>query len=134
PRLRRVDVAQGADEAPGALVRLVLGRLVAGAFGGALRTQFRAPRTRFVAFGVQGLRHAGGAAGVAQGEHGRFEDLAGTLDPEHFSASQRTRRFGALPVDLDLAGLDRLPRQAAGLVEARRPQPQVEADGVVLFG
>src|SRR5690606_30610328 len=74
--LRRVDVSQGADEAAGALVRLVLGRLVAGAFGGALRTQFRAPRTRLVAFGIQGLRHAGGAAGVAQGEHGRLEDFS----------------------------------------------------------
>src|SRR5690606_6491313 len=63
-----------------------------------------------------------------------LEDLAGTLDPEHLAAAQRTGRLGALPIHLDLAGLDRVPRQAAGLVEARRPQLQVEADGVVLFG
>src|SRR5690606_14947806 len=67
--LRRVDVSQGADEAAGALVRLVLGRLVAGAFGGALRTQFGATRARFVALRVKRLRHAGRAAGVAQREH-----------------------------------------------------------------
>src|SRR5690606_13667576 len=63
--LRRVDVAEGTDEAPRALVRLVLRRLVAGPFGRALRTQFRAPCARFVAFRVQGLRHAGRAARVA---------------------------------------------------------------------
>src|SRR5690606_20384720 len=83
---------------------------------------------------VKRLRHAGRAARVAQGEHGRLEDLAGALHAQGLAAAQRSRRLGALPVDFDLAGLDRLPGQAAGLVEARRPQPQVEADGVVRVG
>src|SRR3546814_4600053 len=38
------------------------------------------------------------------------------------------RGLGAFAANLDLAGLDRLPGQAAGLVEPRGPEPQVEPD------
>src|SRR3546814_1695259 len=54
--LRRVDVAEGLDQPAGALVGLVLRRVVAGAFGGALRTQLGASCDRGFGFGIQGDR------------------------------------------------------------------------------
>src|SRR3546814_918804 len=128
--LRRVDVAEGLDQPAGALVGLVLRRVVAGAFGGALRTQLGASCDRGFGFGIQGPCHAGRATAVAQAQYGHFMQFAHALDAQRFAASQCARRLGALAVDFDLAGLDRLLRQAAGLVEARRPQPEVEADGL----
>src|SRR5690606_30851721 len=130
PLLQGVDVAQGADQAAGALVGLAFGCLVAGAFGSASGTQFRAALARRVGFGIEGLGDAGGSAGIAEPEYGHFEQFGRTLDLQRLAAAQRARRLGPLAIDFDLAVLDRLARQAARLEEARRPQPEVEAHRV----
>src|SRR5690606_14996707 len=116
-----VDVAEGTDQAAGALVGLAFGGLVAGAFGSASGTQFRAALARRVGFGIEGLGDAGRPAGIAEPEHGHFEQFGRTLDLQRLAAAQRARRLGPLAIDFDLAVLDRLARQAARLEEARRP-------------
>src|SRR5690606_29126270 len=86
-----------------------------------------AARLRRLGFLVQRLRDAGGPAGIAEPEHGHFERFTGAFDGQRFAAAQHARRLRALPVHLDLAGADRLAREAARPVEPRRPQPEVEA-------
>ena len=62
-------------------------------------------------------------------EHEDAPAFLAARDHQRVADAHAARRFRALPADIDLAGLDGVPGQRARLVEARRPQPEVEADG-----
>jgi len=67
-------------------------------------------------------RRAGGrAAHVAERQHFDLETFGAARDDQRIADAYAARGFGALPADIDLAGLDGVFRQCARLVETRRP-------------
>src|SRR5690606_10895397 len=129
-----VDVAECADQAAGALVGLALGRAEAVARRPAQLRGLLAGRARVLRLPVQRLRHRRRAAIVRQPQHLDLEHVLATRHAQLVAHAHRTRRLRPLAPDLDLAGLHRLPRQAAGAEEARRPQPHVDAHAALLAG
>src|SRR5690606_13744762 len=130
----RVDVPEGADQTSGALVGPAFRWLVAGPLGRTGRPRVLACLPRRRGLGVQRLRDFRRTPGVAQPQYLEFEHLLAPGDPQRIAHPHCARGLRALPAHLDLAGLDRLPREAAGLEEPRGPQPQVQADAFVVFG
>src|SRR5688500_5108006 len=126
--LQRVDVAQRADQASRALVRLGFWRTVAGARRGAVGALCGAARAGSLALGVQGLGDAGRPARVAEAAHFDLEAFLAARDLQRIADADRARGLRALATDLDLAGFDGLLRQAARPEEARGPQPDIDAD------
>jgi hypothetical protein len=110
----------------------------------------RAPFRRLVGHARQPLRlafplaphHAGHGFRVHRGGHrrrpalvgehrdGDLDALAAAADRQDVAHVHRLGRLAAGAIDLDLAAVDGLLGQRAGLEEARRPQPLVGAHRV----
>src|SRR6185312_9270463 len=80
-----------------------------------------------LALAIQRLRRAGRTALVRQRQHLDLQPLLAPADLQHVARVQRLRRLAAPTVDVDLAAGYRLFGEAAGLEEARGPQPHVGA-------
>src|SRR5690606_14260373 len=111
---QRVDIAQRADQAAGALVGLALWRPEPVARGLALLRRLLARQPRGVGYAIQGLRHRCRTALVREPQHRDFEHVLAARHAQGIAHPHRTRRLGPLAADLDLAGLHRLARETAG--------------------
>lgn len=86
-------------------------------------------RNAFRRFPIQGLRLWGTQAALGQREHIHNKALRSFLDLEPVVRSDRVGGLDAVPVDVDLAALNRLRSETARLEEASRPEPLVDPDG-----
>lgn len=84
---------------------------------------------------VEGLGDGRGAAAVAETSYHDLDVMLWQSEAHEIANAQPASGFRALPIHLDVAAFDRFGGGAPGLVEARRPEPFVEADvRVEVFG
>src|SRR5690606_31523899 len=79
-------------------------------------------------FTIELLRNAGWPAHLTERDGVELEAILAARHAQAIAHSHQLGRLATRAVDLDLAAFDRLAGEGSRLEEARRPQPDVEAD------
>jgi len=80
-------------------------------------------------FPIEHLRRGGRPASFGQLQHFHLQTFLAAGDPDPVARTERLGRLAAGVVDGDLAAVDGLLGETAGLEEARGPEPDVRAHG-----